>query len=387
VDSNGRLIGINDPSTRKVSFNYSGNQLYTITYPDGKSTEFNSDSSNYLNYAKNYDGRKVTFNYTPSSPKRVSKVTECTNGGLLGTEQNIAYGYNTTTFTDHRGIKNVYQFDNTGKTLCVKDDDGSAGYYNYSDQSNITKTTSSSKLQKSVMNLLYNSSAEYDRNFNPAMDGGSGSLSYTTESSYMGSRSLKVTKSDNITRAYYDQTVWLEKGKTYTYSAYVQTSNISKTYNGQGAYIVAHYKRNDGSFEENSRSTHISGTNDWTRLEVTFTVPLDSTDNNVILRAGIEDESGIAYFDALQLEEGTTANRYNLIENGDFNGDSQIPFYWGNQSCTAQDSRITSSSEGKDKILNSQVFKMTGAYRKDSRFTQAVNVNGNIGDTYVIGAW
>ena len=50
---------------------------------------------------------------------------------------------------------------------------------------------------------------------------------------------------------------------------------------------------------------------------------------------------GTAYFDGMQIEEGNIANRYNLVENGDFRK-------WDNNTWNALYWNKVSGNEGKD---------------------------------------
>lgn len=47
-------------------------------------------------------------------------------------------------------------------------------------------------------------------------------------------------------------------------------------------------------------------------------MPSDAASSTVYLGIGIREATGSLWVDNIQLEEGTLANRYNLIENGDF---------------------------------------------------------------------
>ncbi|MDV3426779.1 MAG: DNRLRE domain-containing protein, partial [Bacillota bacterium] len=313
TEADGRLSAINDPSGRKTSYTYTGDQLTKIIYPDGKYTTYTYDSDNKLLSATNYDGYRISYQYYAAAPYRISSITESNSDGTSGKDLRLTYDNNVTTFTDYRGRKNIYNFNYWGNTLGIKDNEGYAEYYKYGSASNTNKLTLQSKLQKTVTNYIQNHSAETVSNWISGTDGGIGSVSYSSDTSYMGQKSLKINKTDNVSRSYYSEYVTLEKGKTYTFSSYVKTSSISNS-NNMGAYIAVHYKNSSDVYLA-SRSEHLTGTNDWTRLQVTFTLPSDSTSTSVLFRVGLENESGTAYFDCMQAEDGTIANRYNILEN------------------------------------------------------------------------
>jgi hypothetical protein len=181
--SNGQLIAITDPSGRKIRFQYIGPNLYRITYPDDKYSTFRYDSSNRLIEVTNYDGYKITYNYYSQAPYRISKVTEFGTDGITGGSLNLTYGYNTTTFTDSRGRKEVYQFNDYGNTITVRDDEGGAEYYKYFSDNLANKLSLSSKLQKFTKNYLRNHNAEKkDSEWTvDYWDGSEGSGSFSTD--------------------------------------------------------------------------------------------------------------------------------------------------------------------------------------------------------------
>lgn len=119
--ASGILTTIVEPSGRTTGYNYDGNgNLTSITYSDGKSSTYNYDGNHNMTKAVNYDGYNMSYEYYGVAPFRVSKVTEGNNNGTLGDQLDISYGNNSTTFTDVNGRKNIYQFDNNGKTISME---------------------------------------------------------------------------------------------------------------------------------------------------------------------------------------------------------------------------------------------------------------------------
>lgn len=385
----GSIQEIVDSAGRKTSFEYDGaGNLYKITYPDGNHSTYTYDGSNNLTSAINYDGYKISYEYYNAGVYRVKKALESHTDGTLGGELNVSYGNNSTSFTDVKGRKEIYQFDYSGKTVSVKAPDGTADYYSY-DSSNITKMGMSSKLQSTISNILLNHSAEKDANWTFASDGGQGTAGYTSEDKYIGNRSIKISKSDNVSRHYAQEVLPLVPGKTYTFSAYTKTSNISSSNNG-GAFLAIYYINSAGAYEEVATKC-ITGTNDWGRMQLTFTLPSDISSTNVIMRVGLQLETGTADFDALQLEEGSAANRYNLVENGDFTYGAvgcELPDGWtikdnfdGNDVLTTNaDSRFTQNT-------NNNCFTISGNATIGKDLGQTINVSGKKGDNFVLGGW
>ena len=62
-------------------------------------------------------------------------------------------------------------------------------------------------------------------------------------------------------------------------------------------------------------SEDVVGNSEWSRYQVSFDIPANAVSNKVLIEASVWDNKGTAYFDNFQVEEGTGANRHNLIEN------------------------------------------------------------------------
>lgn len=382
VLSNGYLVGITDSAGRKTSFAYNGTQLSKITYPDGKATTFTYDSNNKLTSATNYDGYKMTYSYSAGSAKRVTKILESNTNGTLGNELNLFYGFNSTTFTDVKGRKNIYQFNNAGNTLSIQDSDGNAQYYKYGTGSNVNKLTLESKVQKTTVNYLLNHNAEKDGYWSLTswVNDNDSTGQLTTEAAYLGQRSFKVTKTSNQSRDFYQQYVNLTKGKTYTLSGYVKTKGVDAT-RSTGAAIFAYYTDTNGK-EYKPSTTYIKGTNEWQRVEVTFTLPSNMKDGSFRVGCGLIETTGTAYFDCIQLEDGPIANRYNLVENADFRGGSLE--FWGKSNCTTSD---VIANGGAPSTIDTNSFKIVGDAKVNKNIYQTINISGKKGDIFVVSGW
>ncbi len=385
--ADGALLGITDPSGRRTSFSYDGAQLTTITYPDGKQTTYTYDSSNDLISATNYDGYKVTYAYNTGIAHRVISSIESNTDGTLGGQTTIAYGNNMTSFTDVRGRKDVFQFNNFGNTVSTTDSQGNANYTQYNADKN--KASVNSKTQKTTANYLLNHNAEANSDWSFGIDGTSADTGgFSTSEKYLGQRSLTISKTNSAGRSYNQQSLTLEKGKTYTYSGYIKTNGVTNI-NGQGAHLLIHYQNNAGAWMEDY-SKYASGTNDWGRYEVTFTIPSDAVSGSVIARTAIANETGKAYFDCLQLEDGSVSNRYNLIENGDFRNAS-LSFWNKSGDCDSNDglAYVDPSSDPNYSSANidGNCFKINGVPNKSKNLYQTINISGAANETFVISGW
>lgn len=385
----GYLLEIAYPDGRKTEFRYAGALLNTITYPDNMVTTYTYDTNNLLTGAINYDGYKMTYSYYDKSVSgnilayRIQSIQEANTDGTAGGGLTLSYGKNSTTFIDSNGRKNIYQFNYMGNTMSIQDTDGSAQYYQYIEQDvNKNKLTVESKLQKTVINLLKNHNMESSGGWTAGgANGSTGSGNFDTSIKNIGNQSLKVVKTNTSGRQYFLQAAALTAGGTYTLSGYVKTMDISNT-NGMGAVVYATYATAGGDWPyEDSR--YVNGTEDFQRIEVTFTLPSDMPPGYVYIGAGIAGETGTAYFDNLQLEEGPIANRYNLVENPSLEGGTDAPDSWTKNEFTDSSDTITNA----EAIFGSQSFKFTGQFGKAKQLYQDIDISGNAGDEFIAGAW
>lgn len=382
--ANNLLSQVTDPAGRITKYFYTDGKLTKITYPDTNSSDYSYEWDGNISAAANYDGYKVGFEYGSGNVRRATKIKEFHTDGTLGNQLELSYGYNTTTFTDVKGNKNIYQFNDSGNTVYIKDNLGYAKYFDYAKDSNINKLSFDSKVQKISMNLLKNHNAEVmnDAWASGAWSGSTGTGTFAGNEKYFGNTSLKVEKTNTMARYHFYQPVTVEKGKTYTFSSYVKRSGISNV-NGKGAFIFVGAKdsANNSLYFESEK---VSGTADWERLEVTFTVPSDSASNTVNVAAGITEETGTAYFDALQLEEGSLANRYNLVENADF---AYGLTYWNKVGTDANDTVVTQSDATSPQGLDANRMKFTGNAAANKWLYQDIKVSGNKDDVFVLSGW
>ncbi len=408
------LTEIKDASNRSTVLTYASNLLTSITAVDGKITNFaytgtqltsvtevfdaipaNNKVSTYtydgsgtdqykLLTATNFDGYKLTYSYSTLKPYRVIKFSE-SHSGNPGEELNLSYGYNATFFTDFDNRKSIYTFNNAGNTVTIQDPDGYAQYYNYNESGSVKNSMAlESKLQKSVVNHLVNTSYETTGSWVIESEGGStGTIGGAAAQKYIGTLSMVINKTNSIGRHYFTQTLTgLTKGKSYTFSAYVKTTAMA-TGTNIGALLSASYKNAAGTWVE-IKSKYLTGVFDWQRLEMTFTLPLDAATTEVRVRPIVENAIGVAFFDALQLEEGTIANRYNLIENGNMDLTTSWTFGGGTD---VNDKILTLTSDLPPTSLNNDVLRIIGAYNQNKQAYQFVNASGSANDVFVVSGW
>lgn len=388
--TDGKLSSIADSSNRKISYIYNGNQLINIIYPDGKKATYVYDAGNKLISVINCDGYKIDYTYYSTSPYRVQSVKEGNIDGTQGSQLNVSYDYNMTIYTDNNQRKNIYQFDAMGKTISVRDDLGNAQYYKFGGPINSTNLTCISKLQTTTANYLQDHNAELESYWKgggteDSLNYGKSSSVYTTEDKYLGNKSLKVIKGSAGNRHYFEQSVNLTKGKAYTLSAYVKTVNISKE--SAGACISVKYYDGTGNVKTVD-SQYISESSDWQRIDLKFTIPADAISNVVYVDAGILNETGTAYFDGLQLEDGSLSNRYNLVENSDLTYGTGTPTFWNsNVPSTSYGSLVSEADNTHPLTFNLNRYKINGKNDSSLKIFQNINVQGKQGDTFTFGGW
>lgn len=137
-----------------------------------------------------------------------------------------------------------------------------------------------------------------------------------TSSSYcmIGSDSLKCHCNDLEGYAGWYQEVTIRKGVMYTASMYVR-ADITEAGDGGALLRVRYTDSNEKDRYINSECLKRT-TVGFVRLSITFTIPEDAKSDKIKFYMMVRHAVGTAYGDLAQLEEGDTANRCNLIDNG-----------------------------------------------------------------------
>jgi len=377
------------------------NGISDITFADGKVVQYhyhndNTTTENKENYfiSKIYDidGTHTAYDYHWNFKNKVASVTSYDNSStpVQGDRMSISYSTTSSTFTDEvNNRKYLYTFSKQGtleSTVDVTDNDGNGygQYYKYgqydSNQnfqiSNLDNVSFLSKSQKSTVNLLKNHSFEYDGEhsftaWNETTSTASGG--YTTEKSHIGARSYKITRpaSSDCSRAIGFYYMYIEGGKTYTLSAYVNTSAMTSA--GKGASLM--FIDTEKVYE----SEYITEAIDkWQRLSLTFTA---KRSEYVSICMNLCGATGSVYFDNIQLEVGDLSD-YNLLENAGFEDDnSSSPRGWSPSTNKGSISETT-------KISGNRAISIQGSASIHKHYLQTLAVpNGKNGDTYVASAF
>ena len=390
IYTNNMLSGILAPGeTAPVTLEYYNNmRLNGIVDADGERTsiswtqvagEFGSDD--YVESIGNSgDGRYLDFSYPYVMPHRVERMRIVyPTGEYLYVGNNHAYSYRdmmtvVQDMTVVNGKRMIYQFNDFGNVVSVRDELGYASYSKFSEALLPNHPEQVSKLQRSVINLLPNHDFESDGYWSTVSYGGTGTYAYSTDQKYLGTRSMKVNKTNTdgnmCVKMNYDKLVI---GKTYTLSAYIRGTGSTYTY----ATVSFGSKWFDGE--------KVTPGSEWVRIFTTFTATATSATLYFITMGG----PGTIWIDCAQLEEGTVPNRYNLIRNSDFSqNDSGVPTFWtANGVNTSEDAIVTDADALHPTFLTNNRMRLYGDPQTNKGIYQDLPLSGSQGDVYVAGGW
>ena len=150
-------------------------------------------------------------------------------------------------------------------------------------------------------------------------ENGAGAATINTNTGYckIGTRSLRAESTSLTGYVYWSQNVTAKKGETYTASMYVRAS-IQQTAEDGGALLRVRYMDKDGVQQLLDSEVIKKTTADFVHLKRTFTLPADAGSDTVKVYMVMWHAIGWMCGDMAQLEVGNTANRCNLVDNGDF---------------------------------------------------------------------
>ena len=362
-DSDNRITEVTDPAGRKTVLSYqtgtTASRLSRITYPDGTYTSFGYSNGRIIKI-KCTDNIIYRIDYPESSRDvinhRVSDITQfnSSDGGEYlaaneGGKLSVDYSkLNRTVFTDRDNRKEVYVFDNLGRTINVFDASGGSSMYTY--QSTSTKGRKANTLKSSNQTSKFVDNLFRGHSFETGLSVWSSSAAeLASTEQYIGEKSVKLSPS-----GYVNQKVSKNSG-TYTVSAYVKGESTSSVvqlgatcYDSSGASILS------------TSSKNYSTTTYWTRVSFTFTLP----DGTSYFRPRIKNtgEDNI-WIDCVQLERSSVMNPYNMVINGSFENTAATA--WDMINCSSDDGYEEGTNYGRSAILH-------GNGTSDKRFYQKI---------------
>ena len=343
----GKIVRVTDGAGRHITLAYNTDgtgaktTLSSITSPAGQTKYFTYDVAGNLAQITDIDGTVLYYAYGASTHAlagitcpdgyrlaytyyedscRVRDIQEY-GGTEAGGSLHISYDRNSTTYTDNKGRSVTRRFNDQGLPVCAYNSFGqaTAGRYGANGQ-NTDCLTSVTRLQDSIVQLLAdpimeNTICGWQHGCSSDWTGETPGVS--TDRAKVGSHSLKLSSTGTEGYAWHSQSVTAVKGKTYTASAYVD-ADIQEAAASGSVRLAAKYTDGNG-IEQNvfSEMLHAS-TNGFVRLYVTFALPSDAQSSVVTIVLNMAGVKGTAYFDEAQLEEGESANRVNLVDNGTF---------------------------------------------------------------------
>ncbi|MCI9586320.1 MAG: hypothetical protein HFH45_06805, partial [Bacilli bacterium] len=320
------------------------------------------------------DGTSVCYEYYDQKPYRLKSVVEYGMNNHKGASFKLEYGHKSTTIIDNKDRATVISYNDYANPVSASNlkskDDISNAYgtdYNYGEWEEYKNKLISNKIPvKHVNNFLKNTSFESDTILFSSTE--NVVLSISNECSYSGSKSLKIVNTSETGKVF--QTITVDKGNNYTFSAFVKNNNPLK--------FKLSYTNEDGvAVEKEGEIINID--EDFNRYDVTMFYPKDAISDLCINFEMLAP--GVTYIDNVQLEEGEVANHFNYIENSDFRMGLGDLNYDSNDNDMSHFEVVT-LSDGKSKALK---INMDPEY--DTYISKEFKVSGQAGDEYNISFW
>ena len=398
------LTAVVDRSGRRVTLSQSTSDmlLTKITDPDGKSaiyryrefpyrisaaydteTSFGLAFTYYLendDYLTSYTSFYSTNIYNDSARTKLSEV------GISRSVGNVMYtdkGHDFSKTTDD--IITTVSFDTLGRTVSTRSVDSDsillssagAGYTaNVGTSAKNNKLTLEGAAGAVSQNILVNGGFE-----NGSYWMFEGAASYSTDTAYTGSRSVKLSTVSNTASSNAYNLQMLSEG-TYSLSGRVKVTAASKTSDKVGARISV-VETNGNVLAESiyvNKVTSESVDGGWMLLHCSFDAKAGVGLRICVTFSGI---AGTAYFDNIMLQKGDAISNFNLLDNSGF---SVGLTSWVKSGTTSADIVVKNVSDGvsgkPDMVLcvPSAPHKTAGAY-------QTVNLNIPGTETFMLSAF
>lgn len=351
-----RLSSITDYAGRVTQYIYddAGN-LIRIIHPDNTEAIYTYDSAtgHLIGMCDDEASYGIEYSYIGDGVATIQEYSLDENDNkVVGTKvtrekpsiQETVYRYdgNDRAFGTADDIVNRYTFDYAGRTINAVTLDSaedrilgvSAAAYKASSEEEPAANNRISKSGQSGqngVNLLKGAGIEYTNSYTAESDwfsitnnlsgytGGFSTTIFRTGKKAMTTAIASTATPNNgdNRRAGMYQTVDLVADTTYTFSAYVNTGDVTNFPNG--SVYAAFLSPNNSILESGNKITYKTDTeidNGWQRIYCTFkpTVNIDNCRVAVIQ----ENAFGAVYYDDLQLEIGNAPSTVNLLQNATF---------------------------------------------------------------------
>ena len=287
---NGNLISINTI-----------NGIYNISY----------NENNLINTITDITGIKYEYTYFDEKPYRVKKVVQYGLDNELGNYFTLHYGFNVTKIVDSLDRIETLVFNSFGNVISrnsLGHDEDINNAYSISgtygeNEYNKNNMLSNCVPVKYVKNYLKNTSFEQDISNFTASEGLN--MSYSTDCSVSGNRSLKLTSTAENQFVMMNPT--LPNEKYYTFSGYFKSDHD----------MVIELSYLDISGNTIKESCLVKASEEFTRHDLSIYFNAYEYMEMLLIEI-IHKGVGTTYIDDIQLEEGEVANNYNILENSDF---------------------------------------------------------------------
>lgn len=417
---NGRNIyfleEILDTNYKKIKINYDGNRITNVTdadnneiniiYEDDKISFVSPHMTSIVNLTDNLltsinasgiiqnitynkdglieriinsSGISVKYEYINQISYRVRKVSEISKIGNEGNYLKFSYNLSDTKITDKNNHINTYIFNNYGNLIGITNLDGNdrlneaygkSNSFGNIEEGTANKLTSDNSLIKYVDNLIDDSSFESGKSFifqSSHMDNTNiASKTYARSGEY----SLEVEIPRGGESIY--KSFKVEKGKKYTFSAYIRGMN----YSIEDEYPLDLFLYYDNTYQ----ITHISKlTEEFVRYSVSIDYDMNALEDLKVVIRNVGAGSNGFYLDDIQLEEGEVANYYNLVNNSSFKNDKDG---W-----TIKGDNNGEYSEVVNVATGIKALKVHSEPLGGISVEKVFNVSGKKGDTFNLSFW
>lgn len=360
-----------------TQLNFNNGQIVSIQNALGtKNIEYNQN--NLISSITDINGLKFVYEYFEQKPYKIRKVSHYGLNNTLGQYISFEYGFDSTRIIDSSESAETIIYNSQGNVISInslKSAENIEGAYSLNQDFNTAEGNSNNRLTSRnnpityIKNLLENTSFETDiENFVKDEDS-SIVLSYNTECSHSGLRSLKATSLQAGQSIEYN--VEVPKGEYYTFSGYFKAS--------EPVEISLSYV--DATNEKVTSCQIVEYSNDFQRNDVTiYYDEFATTDLKISISFG---SIGELYIDDIQLETGEVANLYNMLENSDF---SHGLADWN---CSCVNDELTSSMFNVIKFNDNKnsALKVSMNPKYGSSFSKRIPINGKKGDLYTVSFW
>lgn len=356
-------------NNKTITVNLTNNKINNISFKKGN-INFNYNDSSLISKIIDINGLGAGFDYYEVSPYRVKKLTEYGLNNATGKFKTFTYEFNSTTVTDHKNNKIRYTFNNMGNTIStviLGSDDSLKNSYGFSEKyidevksAATNKVLFSSLPIKFTKNLIKNGNFETtDNNF---------LYQYrSNEDSFNGNYSAKI---NGVAVGEIPNT--FESGRKYT---------IGAVYKNEQPINVQIYAKTNDNVEILEEYTIMTNT-EYTYQEKTFESP--SLFDLIGFKFTVSN-NGIAYMDDVVISEGESAGLYNLIDNPDFEDNTDGWLISGN--IDGSEEEISNPYQIITLSSNEKAIQLNSIVNGGVSMVKTLPISGKIGDAYTFSFW